>query len=226
MPGADGGPGWGTADRGRQPPARRLRVAGQWPDPNDWLTDAAGERGQGLGRASQPGGSLLLWGLSCRDSCCACLMAPKAVRWSACPSTNFRTRPSTRPICGATGAGLCGPAGTGISRRRLADAVAEATVLDDLPIFGVERDGEYCLQPCAETLLSRRAAERILSVGLMPLLTVKGTGTAQLAAWQSVAASGSRPGGTLGLNFPSGHQIQDLQRPRAAPGRVCRPRRP
>ena len=64
------------------------------------------------------------------------------------------------------------------------------TVLDDLPIFGFERDGEYRLQPCAETLLSRRAAERILSAGLMPLLTVKGTGTAQLAAWRSVAASG------------------------------------
>ena len=73
-------------------------------------------------------------------------------------------------------------------------------VLDDLPIVGVERDGEYRLQPCAEILLSRRAAERILSAGLMPLLTVKGTGTVQLAAWQSVAASGRRPGRTLGLS--------------------------
>ena len=63
-----------------------------------------------------------------------------------------------------------------------------ATVLDNLPVCGGDRDGEYYLQPCAEALLSLRAAERILSAGLMPLLTVKGTGTAQLAGWRSVAA--------------------------------------
>ena len=73
-------------------------------------------------------------------------------------------------------------------------------VLDDLPIFGVQCDGEYCLQPCAETLLSRRAAERILSAGLMPLLTVKGTGTARIGRMAERGRFRSRPGRPLGLS--------------------------
>jgi len=67
----------------------------------------------------------------------------------------------------------------------------QATMLEGLPVFGVDYQGEYYLQPCAETLLSYQAAERMLAAGVMPLLTVRDTGSAQLAAWRSVAASGA-----------------------------------
>ena len=53
-----------AADRGRQPPARRVRVAGHVARSQRLAADAAGERGQGLGRASQPGRSILPWGSS------------------------------------------------------------------------------------------------------------------------------------------------------------------
>ena len=66
----------------------------------------------------------------------------------------------------------------------------QARTIEDLPIYGVEHQGEYHFQPCAETLLSYRAAERILAAGVMPLMTVRDTGSAQLAAWRSVAATG------------------------------------
>lgn len=64
--------------------------------------------------------------------------------------------------------------------------------IDDLPAYGYEYDGEYRLQPCTETLLSQRAANRILDEGIMPLLGVKGQGAARLAAWRSVAAGEPR----------------------------------
>jgi len=59
-----------------------------------------------------------------------------------------------------------------------------------LPVYAYERDGEYEVYPCAETLLSERTAERILAAGLLPLLSIKGSGAARLLAWRSVAASG------------------------------------
>ena len=49
-----------AADRGRQPPTRRVRVAGHVARSQRLAADAAGERGQGLGRASQPGRGILL----------------------------------------------------------------------------------------------------------------------------------------------------------------------
>jgi len=65
-----------------------------------------------------------------------------------------------------------------------------AMEIDDLPVYAYERDGEYEVYPCAETLLSERTAERILAAGLLPLLSIKGSGAARLLAWRSVAASG------------------------------------
>jgi type VI secretion system protein ImpC len=65
-----------------------------------------------------------------------------------------------------------------------------ATELEDLPLYFYQSRGEEHLQPCAETLLSYRAAERILETGLMPLLSVQDTSTVRLARWQSVARGG------------------------------------
>ncbi len=56
-----------------------------------------------------------------------------------------------------------------------------------LPAYLYKREGEPVLQPCAETLLTERAAEAIMEKGLMPLLTMKDTDRARLARFQSIA---------------------------------------
>jgi type VI secretion system protein ImpC len=55
--------------------------------------------------------------------------------------------------------------------------------LDDLPAHF--RDG--ALQPCAETLIGERAAERMLSHGPMPLMSYKNRAAVRLLRLQSVA---------------------------------------
>ena len=59
--------------------------------------------------------------------------------------------------------------------------------LDDLAVFKFVEDGETKVKPCAEVWLSERTGERILELGLMPLLSIKGRGAVRLAGLQSVA---------------------------------------
>jgi type VI secretion system ImpC/EvpB family protein len=59
--------------------------------------------------------------------------------------------------------------------------------LDDLPVFKFTEDVETKVKPCAEAWLGERTGERILELGLMPLLSVKGRGAVRLAGLQSVA---------------------------------------
>lgn len=59
--------------------------------------------------------------------------------------------------------------------------------LDDLPVFKFTEDSETKVKPCAEVWMSERTGERILELGLMPLLSVKGRGSVRLAGMQSVA---------------------------------------
>jgi type VI secretion system protein ImpC len=60
--------------------------------------------------------------------------------------------------------------------------------LDGLPLHVYRSDGESCLKPCAETLLTEAAAERILDRGMMPLVSIKGVDRARLLRFQTVAA--------------------------------------
>jgi type VI secretion system protein ImpC len=58
-----------------------------------------------------------------------------------------------------------------------------------LPLHVFEDDeGDTYIKPCAETLLTMRAAERIMEEGLMPLLSFQGQDTVRLARFQSIAA--------------------------------------
>jgi type VI secretion system protein ImpC len=50
-----------------------------------------------------------------------------------------------------------------------------AVDLDDLLSHVEEKDGERRVKPCAETLLTIRAAELILDAGFMPLLSFRAT---------------------------------------------------
>jgi type VI secretion system protein ImpC len=58
-----------------------------------------------------------------------------------------------------------------------ADACVE---LAELPAHVRERDGETTLQPCAELVLTERAAERVRAAGLLPLRAMKGRDAVQL----------------------------------------------
>lgn len=59
--------------------------------------------------------------------------------------------------------------------------------VDSLPLHIYEKDGEPCATPCAEALLTERAAERILEGGLMPLASLKETDSVRLVRFQSIA---------------------------------------
>lgn len=56
-----------------------------------------------------------------------------------------------------------------------------------LPLH-VYEDRESRIKPCAEAILSPRAAERLLDAGVMPLLSIPGRDAVRLARFQSLAA--------------------------------------
>jgi type VI secretion system protein ImpC len=59
--------------------------------------------------------------------------------------------------------------------------------LEGLPLYLFDDDGETIAQPCAEALLTERAAQRLLEHGLMPLASMKGDDSARLVRFQSIA---------------------------------------
>lgn len=65
--------------------------------------------------------------------------------------------------------------------------------ITDLPAYVVERDGERQLQPCAEVLMSERAAAAIAERGIMAVASYKDRAEARLVRFQSVA----EPAGAL-----------------------------
>jgi len=72
---------------------------------------------------------------------------------------------------------------------------AEARELDGLPLFVYDSGGERRVLPCAEVVLTERAAEAIMSRGIMPLLCFKGRDAVRLARFQSVAEPATRLAG-------------------------------
>ncbi len=56
-----------------------------------------------------------------------------------------------------------------------------------LPVYSFKAGGEKETKPCAEAWLSEKAAEAILSRGLMPVLSVKGRDSVLLASLRSVS---------------------------------------
>ncbi len=63
----------------------------------------------------------------------------------------------------------------------------ERSQIDGLPLHIYRQDGESVAQPCAETLLTERAAERLLDAGLMPLVSYRDSDRVRLLRFQSVA---------------------------------------
>lgn len=70
--------------------------------------------------------------------------------------------------------------------------------LDDLPAFVHEVDDERVLLPCAEVLLGERAADALLSRGLMPLLSHRDRNAVRVVRFQSIASPPSALAGQWG----------------------------
>jgi type VI secretion system protein ImpC len=72
---------------------------------------------------------------------------------------------------------------------------AEARELDGLPLYVYDSGGERRALPCAEVVLTERAAEAIMNRGIMPLLCFKGRDTVRLTRFQSAAEPATRLAG-------------------------------
>lgn len=66
---------------------------------------------------------------------------------------------------------------------------SDSMEIEGLPLHVYKRDGESQIQPCAEVLLTVRAANRIIDRGFMPLLTLKNSDTIRLGMFQSIAGN-------------------------------------
>jgi type VI secretion system protein ImpC len=59
--------------------------------------------------------------------------------------------------------------------------------ISDLPLYQFRKDGETEVKPCAEAWLTDRAADVLLDLGLMPVLSIKGRDAVRLVKMQSVS---------------------------------------
>jgi type VI secretion system protein ImpC len=67
--------------------------------------------------------------------------------------------------------------------------------VSNLPLYLYKAEAESKLLPCAETLLTQRAAEMILDYGLMPLLSFLDQDTVRLARFQAITSPLTRLAG-------------------------------
>jgi type VI secretion system protein ImpC len=75
-------------------------------------------------------------------------------------------------------------------------AANPALILDGLPAYTFQRDGEVQLQPCGEAYLGERAGMALLAHGVMPLLSDRQSATARLMRMQSVGEPAQPLAGT------------------------------
>jgi len=66
---------------------------------------------------------------------------------------------------------------------------SDALEIEGLPLHIYECDGDSEIKPCAEALLTVRAAKEIIDRGLMPLLSMKDSDTIRLGMFQSIAGT-------------------------------------
>jgi type VI secretion system protein ImpC len=61
--------------------------------------------------------------------------------------------------------------------------------IDGLPLHVYHQDGESRIKPCGETLLTVRAAQKLIALGFMPLITMKETDVVRLGLFQSISGT-------------------------------------
>jgi len=76
--------------------------------------------------------------------------------------------------------------GQAFSRNGWQLQLGEILDVDGLPLHLYKENGEVKIKPCAEVLLTQKAAEQILDHGLMPLLSFKEQDKVRLARFQSI----------------------------------------
>ena len=59
--------------------------------------------------------------------------------------------------------------------------------IESMPLHTFLEYGSSEVKPCAEVLLTLKAAEGMIAEGLIPLLTMKGTDTVRVGMFQSIA---------------------------------------
>ncbi|MDO9002367.1 MAG: type VI secretion system contractile sheath large subunit [Aquabacterium sp.] len=64
--------------------------------------------------------------------------------------------------------------------------VGDLRDVEDLPAYVLERDGEKHLLPCAEANLSETVGDRLLALGLMPLLSYKHRNAVRVMSFQAM----------------------------------------
>ncbi len=64
--------------------------------------------------------------------------------------------------------------------------VGDLRDVEDLPAYVLERDGEKHLLPCAEANLSETVGDRLLALGLMPLLSYKHRNAVRVMSFQAL----------------------------------------
>jgi type VI secretion system protein ImpC len=76
--------------------------------------------------------------------------------------------------------------------------IGAAGDIDNLPLHVYREAGEPCIKPCAEALLTERAAEIIMNAGFMPLLSFREQDRIRLARFQSLTQPPTRLAGRWG----------------------------
>jgi type VI secretion system protein ImpC len=74
----------------------------------------------------------------------------------------------------------------------------EVNQIDGLPAHVYRKDGESELKPCAEVLLTEGSVEILLDLGMMPLISMKGTDRVRLGRFQSIAEPAAALSGRWG----------------------------
>lgn len=77
--------------------------------------------------------------------------------------------------------------------------------VENLPLHVTRTDGEATAKPCAEALLTERAARAMLDSGVMPLASMKGRDAVRLLRFQSIAA----PAASLAGRWEGGADAAD-----------------
>lgn len=85
--------------------------------------------------------------------------------------------------------------GQAFSRQQWRMAPGEVDEIAGLPLHVYQQDGESRTKPCAEVVLTQRAAELIMERGFMPLLSFLNQDRVRLARFQSIAEPPTRLAG-------------------------------
>ncbi|MEW6290209.1 MAG: type VI secretion system contractile sheath large subunit [Thermodesulfobacteriota bacterium] len=85
--------------------------------------------------------------------------------------------------------------GQAFSRQQWRMAPGEVDEIPSLPLHVYKKDGESHTKPCAEVVLTQRAAELIMERGFMPLLSFLNQDRVRLARFQSIAEPPTRLAG-------------------------------